>query len=76
MQSFYKRHPVWSIILLFLIAGFVWLIATPWSPGLEQVLGRKRIFLNAVLSGITLGALAARCATSASLLVSTTSVTA
>jgi branched-chain amino acid transport system permease protein len=57
MQSFYKRHPVWSIILLFLIAGFVWLIATPWSPGLEQVLGRKRIFLNAVLSGITLGAL-------------------
>jgi branched-chain amino acid transport system permease protein len=57
MQSFYKRHPVWSAILLLLVAGFLWLVATPWSPGLEQVMGRKRIFLNAVLSGITLGAL-------------------
>ena len=57
MQSFYKRHPVWSVLLLLLIAGFVWLVVTPWSPGLEQVMGRKRIFLNAVLSGITLGAL-------------------
>jgi branched-chain amino acid transport system permease protein len=57
MQSFYKRHPVWSVILLLLIAGFLWLVVTPWSPGLEQVMGRKRIFLNAVLSGITLGAL-------------------
>ena len=57
MQSFYQRHPVWSVLLLILIAGFVWLVVTPWSPGLEQVMGRKRIFLNAVLSGITLGAL-------------------
>ncbi|MCA3565478.1 MAG: branched-chain amino acid ABC transporter permease [Methylocystis sp.] len=57
MQSFYKRHPVWSVILLILIAGFLWLVITPWPPGLEEVMGRKRIFLNAVLSGITLGAL-------------------
>jgi branched-chain amino acid transport system permease protein len=57
MQSLYKRHPVWSVILLVLIAGFLWLVFTPWPPGLEQVMGRKRIFLNAILSGITLGAL-------------------
>ncbi len=57
MQSFYKRHPVRSVILLVLVAGFLWLIFTPWPPGLEQVMGRKRIFLNAILSGITLGAL-------------------
>ena len=57
MQSFYKRHPVWSVILLVLIAGFLWLIFAVWPPGLEQVMGRKRIFLNAILSGVTLGAL-------------------
>ncbi len=57
MQSLYKRHPVWSVILLVLIAGFLWLIFAPWPPGLEQVMGRKRIFLNAILSGVTLGAL-------------------
>jgi branched-chain amino acid transport system permease protein len=57
MQSFYRRHPVWSGILLVMIAGFLWLVVTPWPPGLEEVMGRKRIFLNAVLSGITLGAL-------------------
>jgi branched-chain amino acid transport system permease protein len=57
MQSFYRRHPVWSGILLVVIAGFLWLVVTPWPPGLEEVMGRKRIFLNAVLSGITLGAL-------------------
>ena len=57
MQSFYKRHPVWSVILLVLVAGFLWLVFAAWPPGLEQVIGRKRIFLNAILSGITLGAL-------------------
>lgn len=57
MQSFYKQHPVWSLIILVLVAGLVWLIFAPWSSGLEQILGRKRIFLNAILSGITLGAL-------------------
>ncbi len=57
MHSFYKQHPVWSLIILVLVAGLVWLIFAPWSSGLEQILGRKRIFLNAILSGITLGAL-------------------
>jgi branched-chain amino acid transport system permease protein len=57
MQSFYKRHPIWSVILVILAIAFVWLVVTPWSPGLEAIMGRKRIFLNAILSGITLGAL-------------------
>ncbi len=57
MQSFYVRHPLWSVILLVLAAGFLWLVFAPWPPGLEQVMGRKRIFLNAILSGVTLGAL-------------------
>jgi branched-chain amino acid transport system permease protein len=57
MKSFYKHHPVWSVILVILAVVFLWLVLTPWSPGLEAIMGRKRIFLNAVLSGITLGAL-------------------
>jgi branched-chain amino acid transport system permease protein len=28
-----------------------------WPPGLEEAIGRKRVFLNAVLNGITLGGL-------------------
>jgi branched-chain amino acid transport system permease protein len=40
-----------------LVVGLAWLILAPWPPGLEQAMGRKRVFLNAILSGITLGAL-------------------
>ncbi|HEX2335713.1 MAG TPA: branched-chain amino acid ABC transporter permease, partial [Hyphomicrobiaceae bacterium] len=40
-----------------MVVGLAWLIIAPWPPGLEQAMGRKRIFLNAILSGITLGAL-------------------
>ncbi len=36
---------------------FLWLIFAPWSEAMEETLGRKRIFLNAVFGGITLGAL-------------------
>jgi branched-chain amino acid transport system permease protein len=57
MQRFIERHPVWSLILIVLVFGLLWLIFVPWPPGLEEVMGRKRIFLNAILSGITLGAL-------------------
>lgn len=57
MQQFYSKHPVWSAVLAVLAAVFLWLIFAPWTPGMEAVLGRKRVFLNAILSGITLGAL-------------------
>jgi branched-chain amino acid transport system permease protein len=33
------------------------LIFSTWSPGFEEVFGRKRVFLSALLNGITLGAL-------------------
>ncbi len=57
MQEFYRRHPVWSLIVAVLIAIVLWLIFAPWSDELEEALGRKRIFLNALFGGITLGAL-------------------
>lgn len=57
MRTFATRHPVWSAILALVLAVFLWLVLAPWSSGMEDVLGRKRVFLNAVFSGITLGAL-------------------
>ena len=57
LQNFSTRHPIWAFVVLVLVVGLAWLIIAPWPPGLEEVMGRKRIFLNAILSGITLGAL-------------------
>jgi len=57
LQSFGARHPIGTLVILVLVVALAWLIFAPWPPGLEQAFGRKRIFLNAILSGITLGAL-------------------
>lgn len=57
LQNLSARHPIWTIVILVLVVGLAWLILAPWPPGLELAMGRKRIFLNAILSGVTLGAL-------------------
>jgi branched-chain amino acid transport system permease protein len=51
VQEFVRRHPVWSLIIAIVVAVLLWLIFAPWSDGLEEVLGRKRVFLNAVFGG-------------------------
>src|SRR5688572_21427279 len=57
LHNLSTRHPIWALVVLVLVVGLAWLILAPWPPGLEQAMGRKRVFLNAILSGITLGAL-------------------
>ena len=57
MQRYIQRNPVWSAVLALFLAVVLWLILAPWSQGMEDMFGRKRVFLNAVFSGITLGAL-------------------
>jgi branched-chain amino acid transport system permease protein len=57
MSSIIQRNPVWSLVIVLLVAGLLWLIIAPWPPGFEEVFGRKRIFLSAFFNGITLGAL-------------------
>jgi branched-chain amino acid transport system permease protein len=57
MSNFIGRHPVWSLVILIVGALLLFLIVAVWPPELEQVLGRKRVFLNALLNGITLGGL-------------------
>lgn len=57
MKQFFARHPIWSIILFLLIALFVVAILAVWPKGFVEIVGRKKVFLNALLNGITLGGL-------------------
>src|SRR5262245_53715836 len=57
MNSFIGRHPVWSLVIVILVAVALFLIFAVWPPELEQLLGRKRVFLSALFNGITLGGL-------------------
>ena len=57
MARFIERHPAWALIAIIAIAVLLWLVFAIWPPGLEAAIGRKRVFLNAVLNGITLGGL-------------------
>ena len=57
MTRFIERHPAWALITLVVVALLLWLILAVWPPGLEEAIGRKRVFLNAVFNGITLGSL-------------------
>ena len=57
MTRFIERHPAWALIVLIAIALLLWLIFAVWPPGLEETIGRKKIFLNAIFNGITLGGL-------------------
>jgi branched-chain amino acid transport system permease protein len=57
VSKFIERHPAWALITIIAIAVLLWLVVAIWPPGLEAAIGRKRVFLNAVLNGITLGGL-------------------
>jgi branched-chain amino acid transport system permease protein len=57
VTRFIERHPAWALILLIAVAVMLWLILAVWPPGLEEAIGRKRVFLNAVFNGVTLGSL-------------------
>ncbi len=57
MIRFYERHPIWSLVILIAVIFLVWLVFSPWPPGFVDVFGRKKIFLNALFNGITLGGL-------------------
>jgi len=57
MSGFASRHPAWTLVLVVLCAVLLWMIFAVWPPELEQAIGRKRVFLSALLNGITLGSL-------------------
>jgi branched-chain amino acid transport system permease protein len=57
MNSFVSRRPVWSLIILALLLGLLWLIFAPWPQEFVAAMGPKRLFLLTLINGITLGAL-------------------
>ena len=57
MSGFISRHPFWSAVAALAVAIVLWMIFAPWPEWLVDTIGRKRVFLNAVFGGITLGAL-------------------
>src|SRR5258708_37210000 len=57
MNRFVEPHPLWSMLILLAVVLAIWLIFATWPQELEDVVGRKRVFLNALFNGITLGGL-------------------
>lgn len=57
MRDFARRNPVWTVIIVVLVAILVWMIFAVWPKWLVELIGRKKIFINAVFNGITLGGL-------------------
>lgn len=57
MRGFANAHPWWTAVLAIAVAVLLWLIFAIWPPGLIDVIGRKKVFLNALFNGITLGGL-------------------
>ncbi len=54
---FLQRHPVWSAIIALVVAVFLWLLFAVWPDWLVDAIRSKKIFVNALFNGITLGAL-------------------
>jgi branched-chain amino acid transport system permease protein len=57
MGRFIERHPFWALVIIVVAAVLAWAIFAPWPQGLEAAFGRKKVFLNALINGVTLGAL-------------------
>ncbi|MEZ5738906.1 MAG: branched-chain amino acid ABC transporter permease [Burkholderiaceae bacterium] len=57
VSRFVQRHPAWSLLLLVLAGLLLWAVFAPWPDWLDDLLGRKKVFLSALFNGITLGGL-------------------
>jgi branched-chain amino acid transport system permease protein len=57
LASWTGRHPVAALIIAAAVLVVIWLILAPWPAELEELFGRKRLFINALFNGITLGGL-------------------
>jgi branched-chain amino acid transport system permease protein len=57
MGNFAQRHPFWATVIAAAVAIALWLIFAVWPEWLVDLIGSKKVFLNALFNGITLGAL-------------------
>ena len=57
MRRFANAHPIWTAFLALVAVILLWMIFAIWPKGLSDAIGSKKIFLNALFNGITLGGL-------------------
>jgi len=57
MRSFARAYPIWSAIIALFVLIILYLIFAIWPEWVQSILGRKKVFLNALFNGITLGGL-------------------
>lgn len=57
MRSFAERHPWAAGAILIAVAVLIYLIFAIWPAWLISLIGKKKVFLNALFNGITLGGL-------------------
>ena len=57
MSAFARRHPIWTAIFVIVAAVLLWMIFALWPPWLIDLIGKKKVFLNALFNGVTLGGL-------------------
>ncbi len=57
IRAFSRRHPIRAGIIALVALILLYLIFAIWPEGLVDAIGRKKIFLNALFNGITLGGL-------------------
>ena len=51
------HHPIAALAIAVVVIFVLWLVLAPWPAGFEDVFGKKRLFVNALFNGITLGGL-------------------
>ncbi|MCS6879435.1 MAG: branched-chain amino acid ABC transporter permease [Geminicoccaceae bacterium] len=52
-----EHHPLAAVVLAAAIVFLLWLVFADWPEEFERWAGRKRVFVSALLNGITLGGL-------------------
>jgi branched-chain amino acid transport system permease protein len=57
MGRWISRNPVAALVIAIAVIFALWLVLAPWPAGFEDVFGKKRLFINALINGITLGGL-------------------
>ena len=57
MKAFATRHPAWAGIITFAVLILLYLMFAIWPEWLTDAIGSKKIFLNALFNGVTLGGL-------------------
>jgi branched-chain amino acid transport system permease protein len=52
-----RSRQFWNVGAAVAVLALLLLVFASWSPGFEEVFGRKRVFLSALFNGVTLGGL-------------------